>query len=115
MYDEQARLIDNLSEFISYADSQNADYQMGVIVTDSRSSNAGKLEFCYPHPRIIRHDYAQREEAFRCLFEVGVTGSYIEAGWALQCEHFKERCVLTMILSVILTLGFFEMTRVSPL
>jgi hypothetical protein len=80
MYDEQARLVDNLSEFITYADSQNADYQMGVIVTDSRSSNAGKLEFCYPHPRIVRHDYTDREEAFRCLFEVGVNGSYIEAG-----------------------------------
>ena len=90
MYDEQARLIDNLSEFISYADSQNADYQMGVIVTDSRSSNAGKLEFCYPHPRIIRHDYPQREEAFRCLFEVGVTGSYIEAGWGAAMRALQR-------------------------
>jgi hypothetical protein len=80
MYDEQARLIDNLSEFIAFADAQNADYQMGVIVTDSRSPEAGKLEFCYPHPRIIRHDYTDREDAFRCLFEVGVNGSYIEAG-----------------------------------
>jgi len=90
MYDEQARLIDNLSEFVSYADSQNADYQMGVIVTDSRSSNAGKLEFCYPHPRIIRHDYPQREEAFRCLFEVGVTGSYIEAGWGAAMRALQR-------------------------
>ena len=80
MYDEQARLVDNLSEFITYADAQNADYQMGVIVTDSRSPEAGKLQFCYPHPRIVRHDYAAREAAFRCLFEVGVNGSYIEAG-----------------------------------
>ncbi len=80
MYDEQARLIDNLSQFINYADAQNSDYQMGVIVTDARSPEAGKLQFCYPHPRIVRHDYADREEAFRCLFEVGVNGPYIEAG-----------------------------------
>ncbi len=80
MYDEQARLIGNMSQFVAYADSRNADYQMGVIVTDSRSPDAGKLEFCYPHPRIVRHTYPQREEAFRCLFNVGTNGSYIEAG-----------------------------------
>ena len=80
MYDEQARLVDNLTQFVAYADSLNADYQMGVIVTDSRSPEAGKLQFCYPHPRIVKSDYPRRDEAFRCLFEVGVTGSYIEAG-----------------------------------
>src|SRR5207244_801212 len=49
MYDEQVRLIDNLSQFISYADGLHADYQMGVIETDSRSPEAGKLHFCYPY------------------------------------------------------------------
>jgi hypothetical protein len=80
MYDEQARLISNLSRFVGYADSLQSDYQMGVIVTDSRSSQAGVLEECYPHPRIIGHDYPEREAAFRCVFEVGTNGPYLEAG-----------------------------------
>ncbi|CAN0582146.1 unnamed protein product, partial [Laminaria digitata] len=50
MYDEQARLITNLSQFVGYADSQNADYQMAVTTTDSRSRNSGKFERCFPHP-----------------------------------------------------------------
>lgn len=80
MYDEQARLISNLSRFVSYADQLESDYQMAVVVTDSRSSRAGTFEQCYPHPRIVRNDYARREEAFRCLFEVGTNGSGTEAG-----------------------------------
>jgi hypothetical protein len=83
MYDEQARLIDNLSQFVGYADSQNADYQMAVIDTDSRSRNAGKLRRCFPHPSVIGSDYADtetREEAFECIFDIGTTGSGIEAG-----------------------------------
>lgn len=83
MYDEQARLISNLSNFVGYADSQNADYQMAVTVTDARSSRAGKFERCFPHPAIIDSDYGQgqqnpgeiRGDAFRCTFEVGTTGS----------------------------------------
>ena len=35
MYDEQARLIQNMSRFIGYADSLGSDYQMAVTVTDS--------------------------------------------------------------------------------
>ena len=56
MFNEQARLIDNLSQFVGYADSQNADYQMAVTDTDSRSRNAGKLERCFPHPSVVTHD-----------------------------------------------------------
>lgn len=88
MYDEQARLISNLSQFVAYADSQNADYQMAVTTTDSRSNNAGKFERCFPHPAIIGSDYgegtddptARREAAFRCTFDVGTNGSGYEAG-----------------------------------
>ncbi|MCC7384791.1 MAG: choice-of-anchor D domain-containing protein [Deltaproteobacteria bacterium] len=80
MFDEQTRLINNLSGFVGYADSLNSDYQMGVTVTDSRSSEAGKLRQCWPHPRIISDEYPDREAAFRCTFEVGVTGPYLEAG-----------------------------------
>ncbi|MBI2376505.1 MAG: choice-of-anchor D domain-containing protein [Deltaproteobacteria bacterium] len=80
MFDEQARLIQNLSGFVAHADAQGADYQMGVVVTDERSPDAGKLQFCYPHPRIITSAYPDRDAAFQCLFNVGVQGSYIEAG-----------------------------------
>ena len=84
MYDEQARLVSNLSRFASYAESQNASYQMGVTVTDSRSDNAGKFERCWPHPAIISSDYANlatREEAFECTFLVGTDSiSFFEAG-----------------------------------
>lgn len=84
MFDEQARLIANLSQFVGYADQQNADYQMAVTKTDSRSRNAGRLERCFPHPSVIRHDYsdsATREEAFECLFDVGTAGGGLfEAG-----------------------------------
>lgn len=82
MYDEQIRLIDNLSRFVTFADSQHADYQMAVIDTDGRSSESGKFRLCYPHPRIVRYDYPDREAAFRCLFEVGTAGPGIEAGLA---------------------------------
>ncbi|MBK6685566.1 MAG: choice-of-anchor D domain-containing protein [Deltaproteobacteria bacterium] len=80
MYDEQARLIQNLSQFVGFADAQNADYQMAVTVTDSQSSNAGKFRRCFPHPAMIAHDYPDREDAFSCTFEVGTRGSGIEAG-----------------------------------
>jgi hypothetical protein len=80
MYDEQARLIQNLSRFVGYADSVGSDYQMAVTVTDSRSFQAGQFRLCFPHPRIIKHDYAQREEAFRCLFDAGISGPSLEAG-----------------------------------
>ncbi|MBI4815881.1 MAG: choice-of-anchor D domain-containing protein [Deltaproteobacteria bacterium] len=80
MFDEQARLIENLSGFVDHADSLGSDYQMGVVVTDERSPDAGKLQYCYPHPRIIDSTYPDREAAFQCLFNVGVQGSYIEAG-----------------------------------
>lgn len=80
MYDEQTRLIQNLSQFVSFADSQNADYQMAVTTTDSQSSQAGKFRRCFPHPAIIDHTYAEREAAFACTFEVGTRGSGIEAG-----------------------------------
>lgn len=88
MYDEQARLVNNLTQFVAYADSQNADYQMAVTTTDSRSTNSGKFERCFPHPPIISSTYgsetsdptARREEAFRCTFDVGTNGSGYEAG-----------------------------------
>ncbi len=80
MYDEQARLIQNMSRFIGYADSLGSDYQMAVTVTDSRSFQAGQFRLCFPHPRIIKHDYPQREEAFRCLFDAGISGPSLEAG-----------------------------------
>jgi hypothetical protein len=51
--------------------------------TDPRSS--GIFEQCYPHPRVIGSSYADaptREEAFMCLFSLGVAGSGIEAGLA---------------------------------
>ena len=84
MYDEQARLTSNLSQFVGYADSQNADYQMAVTVTDSRSSNAGKFRRCWPHPQILSGDYADpttRAEAFECTFLVGTGNiSFYESG-----------------------------------
>jgi hypothetical protein len=80
MFDEQARLIQNLSGFVALADSINSDYQMAVTVTDAFSSLAGTFEECYPHPRVIGNTYARRENAFRCLFEVGINGSGREAG-----------------------------------
>lgn len=85
MADEQARLIQNLSQFVSYADTQNADYQMAVTDTDGASSQAGKFERCFPHPAVIDSNYADgptREEAFECTFDVGTTGVGIEAGLA---------------------------------
>lgn len=90
MYDEQARLVDNLGQFVSYADSLNSDYQMGITVTDGISSDAGKLEFCYPHPRVVRHTYPRRDEAFSCLFRVGIDGSPNEAGMAAAMRAIQR-------------------------
>lgn len=85
MYDEQARLIQNLSQFVAYADSQDADYQMAVTDTDGASSQAGKFERCFPHPAVISSSYADtqtRSDAFECTFDVGTSGVGIEAGLA---------------------------------
>lgn len=90
MYDEQARLVDNLSQFVSYADSLDSDYQMGVTVTDGLSSQAGLLEFCYPHPRVVSHTYADRIDAFECLFRVGIEGSPNEAGMAAAMRALQR-------------------------
>ncbi|NJK88162.1 MAG: choice-of-anchor D domain-containing protein [Myxococcales bacterium] len=80
MSDEQERLVTNLSTFVEFADLQNADYQMGVTVTDGFSSTSGQLRRCFPHPAIIRGDYTEREEAFECTFIVGTDGAFREAG-----------------------------------
>jgi hypothetical protein len=80
MADEQQRLVENLSTFIDFADEQEADYQMGITVTDGFSTDSGRLERCFPHPAIISGDYPQRNEAFECTFLVGTDGSGIEAG-----------------------------------
>jgi hypothetical protein len=85
MFDEQARLIGNLSQFVAYADALNSDYQMAVTDTDGTSMNSGQFEHCFPHPRIVSSSYADeatRQEAFECLFDVGVNGSGVEAGIA---------------------------------
>ncbi len=80
MADEQERLIENLGRFIDIADAEDADYQMGVTVTDGFSSESGKLNRCFPHPPVISGDYPDREAAFECTFLVGTDGSGIEAG-----------------------------------
>lgn len=90
MYDEQERLVDNLSQFVGYADALDSDYQMGVTVTDGLSSQAGKLEFCYPHPRVVSHSYPERDEAFECLFRVGIDGSPNEAGMAAAMRAIQR-------------------------
>lgn len=100
MIDEQARLVANLSQFVSYADSQNSDYRMAVTVTDSRSSEAGKFERCFPHPAIIGLDYADsmtRQEAFECTFQVGADRlSFFEAGLGAAMRAL-ERATSTTI------------------
>lgn len=83
MFDEQARLISNLGQFVGYADGLDADYQMAVVTTDAFSENAGRFERCFPHPSIVGSSYADsttRDAAFRCMFDVGTNGSGIEAG-----------------------------------
>ncbi|MCK6549070.1 choice-of-anchor D domain-containing protein [Myxococcota bacterium] len=85
MANEQALLVQNMSQFVGYADSVNADYQMAVTDTDGHSPSAGLFEFCYPYPRIIRSGWgtpAEREDAFRCMFTVGTDGPGNEAGLA---------------------------------
>jgi hypothetical protein len=85
MANEQALLVQNMTQFIGYADSVNADYQMAVTDTDGHSPDAGLFEFCYPYPRIIRSGWgtpAEREDAFRCMFSVGTDGPGNEAGLA---------------------------------
>jgi len=82
MSDEQQRLVANLGDFTEFADEQDADYQMGVTVTDGFSSDSGRLERCFPHPAVISGDYPQRQEAFDCTFLVGTDGSGVEAGFA---------------------------------
>ena len=78
MFDEQARLISNLTPFVGYADSVQSDYRMAVVTTDAISSRGGLFERCFPHPSIVASDYADaatREAAFRCMFEVGTDGN----------------------------------------
>lgn len=82
MADEQQRLVANLGRFTEFADDQEADYQMGVTVTDGFSTDAGLLERCFPHPAVIADDYPSRRDAFECTFIVGTDGSGIEAGLA---------------------------------
>jgi hypothetical protein len=87
MFSKQALLINNLSQFIGYADSQNADYNVAVVDTEGFSPAAGRFERaqCYPFPRVVSShwaDSATRQAAFHCMFSLGTTGSGIEAGLA---------------------------------
>lgn len=84
MADEQAQLITNLSRFVELADQRESDYRMAVTTSDTRAAVIGRLTQCPPHPLVIRSDYrdrAQREAAFRCMFDVGLTGHWVEASW----------------------------------
>jgi hypothetical protein len=94
--DEQQKLIDYVESFVTQAEAANADYQMAVTVTDSRSENAGMLERCFPHPTIIRSDYADqatRIEALECTLEVGVTGSLLFVSGMGAARHAIERAI----------------------
>ena len=100
MYDEQARLVSNLSPFTAYADSQAADYQMAVTITDSRSSQAGTFRRCWPHPPILRGDYsdaATRQEAFECTFLVGTDNiSFSESGLGAAMRALERATSTTL-------------------
>ena len=83
MFDEQARLISNLSRFVAIADQTNADYQMGVVDTDGASSSAGRLKRCFPAPALVGTGYGtpeERQAAFECMFDVGLQGGPDEQG-----------------------------------
>jgi hypothetical protein len=84
MFDEQARLQQNLGQFVGYADGIDSDYQMAVTTTDHQSPNAGEFQRCFPHPSIVSSDYADtatRDAAFRCMFDVGINGPQEEGGF----------------------------------
>jgi hypothetical protein len=68
------------ARFVDFADAQEADYQMAVTVTDGFSTDAGRLERCFPHPAVISGNYPQRQEAFECTFLVGTDGSGSKQG-----------------------------------
>lgn len=94
MFDEQARLIANLSQFVGFADALQSDYQMAVTTTDATSPSAGDFERCFPHPAIVGSSYADqptREAAFRCMFDVGTNGNgRIEAGWGAAKKSLER-------------------------
>ncbi len=83
MGEEQEELIANLSQFVGYADANGVDYQMAVTEAEEVSSLAGRFERCGSHPAIIHSSYmttAIRNEAFACMFDLGVQGVGIESG-----------------------------------
>ncbi len=83
MFDSQARLISNLSTFVTYADGLDSNYRMAVTTTDHLSSRAGTFRRCFPHPHVVGTGYgdqATREAAFRCMFDVGIMGPGDEGG-----------------------------------
>lgn len=93
MYNKQALLIANLDHFVSRADSQRADYQMAVATTEGFAPTSGDFRLCFPHPRVISSSYADsatRARAFRCLFNVGIDGSPIEAGLAAAKNALRK-------------------------
>lgn len=77
--DEQANIVEEVEGFLTLAEAANADYHMAVTVTDGRSSNAGRLHRCFPHPAVLSPDYADqatRIEALECMLEVGSNGTF---------------------------------------
>ncbi len=77
MEEEQARLRENLSRFVGYAEGLRADYQMAVIEAQELAEGAGAFRACAPHPPVVGSSYANeamRDEAFRCMVDVGTTG-----------------------------------------
>ncbi|MCK6549217.1 choice-of-anchor D domain-containing protein [Myxococcota bacterium] len=70
MSEEQTSLGNNFQNFISYADTIGADYQVGVTTTEINDAVSGKLWACNGFNPIIRSSDANRVQAFQCAAEV---------------------------------------------
>ncbi len=94
--DEQAMLIGQVQSFITTAEAANADYQMAVTVTDSRSSNAGKFHRCFPDPAITRSSYADqatRIAELQCTLDVGINGTFFYVSGLGAAKRAIERAL----------------------
>ncbi len=78
MAEEQALLGANFAAFVGILDGSYADWQMGVVTTDTSTSDAGTLR-----GGILTPDTADIVAAFQSAVAVGTTGSRDERGlWA---------------------------------
>lgn len=80
MMEEQTNLGQNLGAFLSFAQGQGVNYQIGITTTDTRPSPTGQAGELQGFTKIITPATPNKEQVFQSNVNVGINGAIDEMG-----------------------------------